>query len=179
MTISGVYFIRNRLTNKSYVGSSINIYRRWNTHKRELKAGLHHSVLLQRSYDKHGEDAFEFCLAESAECPKALQRLEAKWIQILNAVVNGYNMNPFPYLVGLMPKTEEHKRKIGLAHKGRKLSEESKEKIRQKALGRKMGPMSEEQKKKLSEIKKGWKMPEEGKRKLSAYRSSLKKTVVT
>jgi hypothetical protein len=105
-------------------------------------------------------------------------KLEMKWIKMLNAVSNGYNINPFPYEVGLMPKSEEHKRKIGQAHIGRKLSEESKDKIRQKALGRKMGPMSDEQKKKLSEIKKGWKMPEEGKRKLSAYRSSLKKIVI-
>lgn len=178
MIISGVYFIRNTLSNKVYVGSSINILRRWTTHKRELKAGRHHSILLQRSFDKHGEEAFEYCLAESTISAKQMIKLEMKWIKMLNAVNNGYNINPFPYEVGLMPKSEEHKRKIGQAHIGRKLSEESKDKIRQKALGRKMGPMSDEQKKKLSEIKKGWKMPEEGKRKLSAYRSSLKKTVI-
>jgi len=174
MTISGVYFIRNTLSDKVYVGSSSNIYRRWTTHKRELKAGRHHSILLQRSFDKHGEAAFEYCLAESADCAKQMRLLETKWIKLLNAVQNGYNVNPFPYEIGLMPKSEEHKRKIGQAHIGRKLSEESKEKIRQKALGRKYGPMSEERKQHLSKVKMGWKMPEEGKQKLSEYRTGLK-----
>ena len=174
MTISGVYFIRNTLSNKVYVGSSINIFRRWTTHKRELKAGRHHSLLLQRSFDKNGEEAFEYCLAESAADAKQMIKLETKWIKMLDSVHNGYNVNPFPYEIGLMPKSEEHKRKIGQAHIGRKLSEESKDKIRQKALGRKMGPMSDELKKKLSEVKKGWKMPEAGKKKLSEYRTGLK-----
>ena len=113
MTISGIYFIRNILSNKVYVGSSSNIYRRWTTHKRELKAGKHHSILLQRSFDKHGENAFEYCLAESTNCVKQMRILETKWINMLDAKNNGYNVNPYPYEVGLMPKSEEHKRKIG------------------------------------------------------------------
>lgn len=31
--LSGVYEIRNTLNNKRYIGSSINIYRRWRDHK--------------------------------------------------------------------------------------------------------------------------------------------------
>jgi group I intron endonuclease len=175
MSISGVYFIKNKVTNKCYVGSSNNIYRRWTTHSRDLAKGEHHSVYLQNSYNKHGKDSFEFLLAESSFCIKEMALLEAKWIDKLDAVKNGYNVNPFPYEIGLLPKTKEHKRKIGQAHKGRKLSEESKEKIRQKALGRKYGPMSEEQKKKLSEIKKGKSpMTDEGKQRLSEFRKSLK-----
>jgi group I intron endonuclease len=175
MSISGVYFIKNKVTNKCYVGSSINIYRRWTTHRRELARGKHHSAYLQNSYNKYGKDAFEFLLAESSFDTKEMAVLEAKWIDRLDAIKNGYNVNPFPYEIGLMPKSDEHKRKIGQAHKGRKLSEESKDKIRQKALGRKVGPMSEEQKKKISEIKKGKStMTEEGKRKLAEYRRSLK-----
>lgn len=178
MKLSGVYFIKNINTGKVYVGSSVDIYRRWNTHRRELKTNSHHCVKLQNSFAKHGEEAFEYCLAESSNCLKQIAVLEEKWIQIFDAVDNGYNINPFPYQIGLLHKSEEHKKKIGAAHKGRKLSDESKDKIRQKALGRKRGPMSDEQKKKLSEIKKGWKMPEEGKQKLSEYRKSLKGTIV-
>lgn len=33
--LSGVYEIRNTLNNKRYIGSSINIYRRWRDHKRK------------------------------------------------------------------------------------------------------------------------------------------------
>lgn len=47
--------------------------------------------------------------------------------------------------------TAEHREKLSLAKKGRKLSDETKEKIRQKALGRKL---SKETKMKISNIKK-------------------------
>lgn len=175
MKISGVYFIRNTVTNKCYVGSSVNIYRRWSTHKRELEKGVHHSSYLQNSYKKYGKCSFEFLLAESSSCTKKMALLEAEWIKKLDAINNGYNVNPYPYQIGLLPKSEEHKKKIGQAHLGRKLTEESKDKIRQKALGRKVGPMSEEQKKKLSEVKKGKStMTEEGKKRLSEYRKSMK-----
>jgi len=174
MTISGVYFIKNLTNGKMYVGSSIDIDRRWKRHKVDLLAGRHHSKPLQNAFNKYGLNCFGYFLAESATCTKKMAELEAKWIQMLDSVKNGYNINPFPYEIGLMPKSEEHRKKIGKAHVGRKLSEESKEKIRQKALGRKVGPMSEEQKKKLSEIKKGWKMPEEGKEKLRAFRLGRK-----
>ena len=175
MTISGVYFIKNNVNGKVYVGSSSNIYRRWTTHKRELKHKKHHSVKLQNSFNKYGCDAFSYLLAESSKCTKDMALKEAKWIEFFDSVDNGYNINPFPYQVGLMPKSEQHKKRIGEAHIGRKLSEESKEKIRQARLGKKNGPMSEERKRKISEAKLGKKpMTEEGRKKLSEFRKSTK-----
>lgn len=155
MKISGVYFIRNKVNQKVYVGSSIDIYRRWTRHKDDLLKNKHHSIKLQNSYNKHGINQFEFLLAESAFNIKELQKTEQKWIEMFNSYVDGYNSAPVAFEIGLLPKTEEHKRKIGNAHKGRKLSEESKDKIRQKALGRKKKPMSDETKKKISEANKG------------------------
>ena len=175
MKISGVYFIRNNVNGKVYVGSSIDIYRRWTTHKRELACGRHHSIKLQNSFVKHGQESFSYLLAQSSVCTKEMALLEAKWISFFDSVTNGYNINPFPYEIGLMPKSDEHKRKIGQAHIGRKLSDESKNKIRQSQLGKKDGPMSEEQKKKISEAKLGKKtMSDEGKKRLSEYRKSCK-----
>lgn len=174
MNISGVYIIKNVITQKCYVGSSFDVYRRWSRHKYELTKNSHHSQKLQNAYNKYGKQAFVFLLAESATTEKQMVKIEQKWIDALDAVQKGYNINPFAGMIGLLPKTAEHKRKIGQAHKGRKLSEESKDKIRQKALGRKIGPMSDEMKKKLSDAKKGWKMPEEGKEKLRQYRLGKK-----
>lgn len=174
MRICGVYFIKNNITQKVYVGSSIDIFTRWKSHKYKLLNNLHHSTKLQNSYNKYGKDVFEYCLAESAVDRKRASELEQKWIDKMNAVNNGYNVNPFAENVGLLPKTQEHKNKIGQAHLGRKLSEESKEKIRQAARLRKRNPLSEEHKRKISEIKKGKSyMTEEGKKKLSAFRKSM------
>jgi group I intron endonuclease len=56
----GIYTIRNTISGRIYIGSSVNIERRWRVHVHHLKAGTHHSSILQRSWDKHGEGAFAF-----------------------------------------------------------------------------------------------------------------------
>lgn len=56
----GVYEIRNTVSARIYIGSSVSIERRWALHRHELRAGTHHSSILQRSWDKHGEGVFSF-----------------------------------------------------------------------------------------------------------------------
>lgn len=56
----GVYFIRNKINNKFYVGHSIDISKRFLAHKSYLNRGLHHSTYLQRAWDKYGAENFEF-----------------------------------------------------------------------------------------------------------------------
>lgn len=64
----GVYRITNLRNGKFYIGSStINVHQRWNDHKSQLKKGIHPNIHLQRSYNKHGFEAFkmdvlEYCL---------------------------------------------------------------------------------------------------------------------
>lgn len=57
---SGIYEIVNTVNGKRYVGSAVNIERRFSTHRRMLIRGKHHSRKLQNSWDKHGEAAFLF-----------------------------------------------------------------------------------------------------------------------
>jgi hypothetical protein len=54
----GVYCIKNTITNKVYIGSSLNIKSRLKTHIFSLKNNKHHSLKLQRSYNKYGKDNF-------------------------------------------------------------------------------------------------------------------------
>jgi len=56
----GVYAIRCVLDKRMYVGSSINVRKRMQNHRCALRAGKHHSVHLQRAWNKHGEPCFEF-----------------------------------------------------------------------------------------------------------------------
>jgi group I intron endonuclease len=56
----GVYQIRNTVTGSKYIGSAVDFARRRRTHFWLLRRGRHHSVHLQRSYDKHGIQAFVF-----------------------------------------------------------------------------------------------------------------------
>lgn len=56
----GIYKIENQVNSKVYIGSSNNLNKRLGRHKRELNSGKHHSVHLQRSWDKYGGNSFEF-----------------------------------------------------------------------------------------------------------------------
>ena len=57
---SGVYEILNTTNGKRYIGSAINIARRWDVHARDLRYKRHHSQALQRAWDKYGRGAFRF-----------------------------------------------------------------------------------------------------------------------
>lgn len=74
--ISGTYFLRNKINDKFYVGHSINIYKRWNSHKSLLRKGTHHSQYLQRAWNKYGEDNFEFIIFMVCELEESI-----KWEQ--------------------------------------------------------------------------------------------------
>ena len=57
---TGVYEILNNTSGKRYVGSAVYFSARWGCHKRQLRAGTHHSAPLQRAWNKYGEAAFSF-----------------------------------------------------------------------------------------------------------------------
>jgi group I intron endonuclease len=66
--VCGIYEIKNTKNGKVYIGSSVNIEKRWYDHSRNLQEGTHQNSYLQRSYSKWGKDSFEFTILE--ECPK-------------------------------------------------------------------------------------------------------------
>lgn len=118
---SGVYAIRNTRTGKAYVGSSVDMQRRRRTHWRELRNGTHGCAKLQRSWLKHGADSFAFEVLETVASDEAeLRGAEQRWIDRLDAVRHGYNVNPVAGNVGRMPKSAEHRKKIGDSRRGRK-----------------------------------------------------------
>lgn len=64
---TGIYGIKCVATGKVYVGSSKAIYTRWSQHRGQLRRRKHHSPHLQRAWDKHGEDTFEFFIVEECD----------------------------------------------------------------------------------------------------------------
>lgn len=52
--ISGIYEIRNTINGHCYIGSAVNIQKRWNNHKHELLNHKHHSIHLQNDWDRYG-----------------------------------------------------------------------------------------------------------------------------
>jgi group I intron endonuclease len=75
----GIYGIKNKKTNKIYVGQSKNIQKRWKTHMTELKNEKHRNKHLLNSFKIHGEDCFEFLVLEECE-ELELDAKEEEWI---------------------------------------------------------------------------------------------------
>jgi len=69
-----VYVVRNWLNGKKYIGSTVNGYTRFCDHQANLRRGKHHSIILQRAWNKYGEDAFVFEIVEHTTLETLLQR---------------------------------------------------------------------------------------------------------
>ncbi len=54
----GIYKIVNRTNSKYYLGSSVNIEKRYTQHISDLRGDRHHSMYLQRAFHKYGEQNF-------------------------------------------------------------------------------------------------------------------------
>ena len=92
--ICGIYCIENIVNGKKYVGQSVDIYKRWRTHKSELKLHKHANDYLQRAWDKYGQNAFKFYILEICDILQ-LNDLEVKYISQFDTInaQNGYNLN--------------------------------------------------------------------------------------
>ena len=125
--ISGIYYIKNIINNKLYIGQSIDVYSRLSRHKTDLRGGRD-SKHLQMAYNKYGEDNFEFKML--MECPR--EKLDfwekhyiAKWhTQNINF---GYNLDGGGSMSRLM--SEETKQIMSEVHIGHIVSEKTKKKI--------------------------------------------------
>jgi len=178
MAASGIYAIQNSLNKRMYIGSSINIQKRFEQHKRALKRGDHKNPILQNSWNKYGEERFKFIILEKTD-PKNLIKLEQNYIDINK---NLYNLQSFVERSQLGRCFSETARKnISLAHKGLKQTEEQKRKksmtmkkhwanpeYRKAQTGIHDGYIvSKETKQKISEAQKGKTIPLEQRKKIS------------
>jgi group I intron endonuclease len=84
--ICGIYSILNKLNNKTYIGSSCDIERRWRHHRQNLNKGIHHCIHLQRAWNKYGEKHFIFNIEQ--QCKRN------KLISIEQSYLNQAKANP-------------------------------------------------------------------------------------
>ena len=161
---SGIYKITCTANGKFYVGSTDNFRRRWSVHLRELRGQYHHSIYLQRSFNKYGETSLTFEVLEFV-MPFALIDREDYWLKKLHPFGDsGFNTSKQANApMGGRKHTPEAKAKIAESSKGRKhllgrkqsqdvidkrvakligrtCSQETSEKIRKANKGRKMSP---------------------------------------
>lgn len=58
--LSGIYRILNRVNGNCYIGSSLNIEKRYKHHLSTLRHNSSRCSILQKAFNKYGEDNFEF-----------------------------------------------------------------------------------------------------------------------
>lgn len=158
---AGIYQIKNTKNNKIYVGSSINIKRRWVEHRSDLKKMKHHSKHLQRAWYHYGEDAFVFSILEDVEDPNLLIEREQHYLDLYKPYEReiGYNNCPNAQNSLGFRHSEESKKKMSETRTGRKHSEETKRKIGMAQKNRK--PITEETREKMKiSSKKRWAKPD-------------------
>lgn len=88
----GIYKIENKINNKIYVGSSINIEKRLQTHKIMLNGDYHDNKFLQSSVNKYGIKNFIFEILEFCE-EKQLVEKENFFINKFNTLNHKYGYN--------------------------------------------------------------------------------------
>lgn len=76
-----VYRIVNTVSGSYYVGSSTNLYERWRTHRKKLRAGVHPNPKLQATWAKHGEAVFQFVVLAEFESASDMEACEEALLQ--------------------------------------------------------------------------------------------------
>jgi len=136
---SGIYQIKNLITLKVYVGSAIDLTKRKAVHFYRLRNGNHHSIYLQSSFNKHGENNFEFQVLEYVKDLDNLIEREQFWFSWTNCCnrQNGYNLSPLAGSSLGVKHSEETKANWSKQRKGAKRSDETKSRIALARLGTK------------------------------------------
>lgn len=142
-----IYKVTNTINHKSYVGQHIGISfgNYWGS-----------GTLLNRAYEKYGKDKFKRRIIDYASSKKELDFLEKYYIQLFKtAIPSGYNIAEGGHGGFTGSATEETRRKISEALKGK--------------------PKSLKARKKQSEVRKGIRIPhsEETRRKISVSRLGI------
>lgn len=112
----GIYSIANKINGKRYIGQSNDIEYRWKNHVIDLNNNKHHSQHLQCSWNKYGQDAFDFSVLEECDCEE-LTAKEQYWMDYFCTTngKRGYNMRS----AGSGGKfREESKRKMSISRMG-------------------------------------------------------------
>lgn len=85
---SGIYNIKNIITNKTYVGSAVNLKKRRNWHYNALRRNAHHSPKLQNAWNKYGESNFVFEILDIVSNKENLIKYEQLWFKQIKPQYN-------------------------------------------------------------------------------------------
>jgi group I intron endonuclease len=172
----GIYGLKNKTNDKWYVGQSTDIFSRWDREYKGMRCQNQHKIY--RALKKYGYNGFDKIILE--ECGvEQLNDREVYWSEYYDSINNGYNLRVGGGRRGALSYetkeklrarkfTDEWKRKISDAKKGKTFSEEHKRKLSENhrdmtgANNHNFGKkFSEEHRQRLSEARRGRKQSAE------------------
>lgn len=126
-----IYKFENLINNKVYVGSGTGHFARKGKHLYKLRNNIHDSPIFQSEWNEFGEINFKFEVIEFVDLDtidnkEQLYIKEQYWIDTLEALnpLKGYNKAPFAGTNRGTTRSEEARRKMSIAKKGKKFSKE-------------------------------------------------------
>lgn len=155
-TCGGVYLITNITSGSRYVGSAVNLRRRWADHWRRLNRGIHDNTHLQNAFDCYGADAFNLRVLEYVERLEDrtafLNLLKDREQHYIDTVGPEYNISQTAAHPGHIPHTPERRARMSLLRKGVPLPLEWRQNLSIAKQGR---PLTDAQRAALSEVRRG------------------------
>ncbi len=190
MIKSGIYIIRNKQDKKFYIGSAVNIEKRFSEHIWALNKGIHNNIHLQRAWSRYGQNSFSFETFFRCKVIELIffEQLTIDSLSQKYGWTNLYNLCPTAGSTLGRLHTLQTKIKIGLksrgknigrkhskeelikmskAQKGRIITKEHRIKLSEAHKGKKLPPFTKEHKTKISMANKGHKVSAKTRRKLS------------
>lgn len=150
--MKGIYKITNILDGKYYVGSSIEVEKRWDRHREALRRGGHKNDKLQNAWTYWGEHTFIFEHIEDLhdKTEEQIRAREDVYLAICKehpdtnynccydsrgGSLSDYTIEKIKRKCAAVPRTEEWRRKIGEANRRRKVTVETRAKISKSLMG--------------------------------------------
>jgi len=161
---SGIYRIINTINNCIYVGSAINLTARKNKHFTQLFKNSHYNKYLQNAFNLYKREAFIFDVLEYCKKEELIKR-EQFWIDAykMQGVIL-YNICSVAGNTYGRFHSEETRKKMAVAQRGKVVTEEARRKSSETQKGR---LIKEEVRRKMSEAHKGKHHTEETKQKIA------------
>ena len=126
MPILAVYAIICLATGRRYIGSSIDVSRRWKEHQYYLRNKRHHCAHLQHAWDKYGPASFSFAILETVHASADLRSAEQKFLDAESSPLNSKRLVIWG---GVLKHAPASKEKISAAGRRRVVKPETRLKI--------------------------------------------------
>jgi len=90
----GIYRIEHTESGRTYIGRSGNVHARLEQHRASLRRGKHDNPQLQKAWNEHGADAFEFAIVEQCDSADVEERERYHIARFTERPAGTYNRTP-------------------------------------------------------------------------------------